>query len=195
MDNLAINDVTFAFVDTETTGMSPARGARLCEVAIVTAKNFETTARFSTLLNPGCLIPQEVINIHGITNQMAQSAPRFADVAPQIISLLQDTVLVCHNADFDVPFLQAEMLRAGFRLPRITIMDTLKLARKNGNFQRNRLGAIAQELGLSADGWHRAMADALMTQKIFYHFVEKFAPHGVLTLGQLRELEVRRLKL
>ncbi len=189
-----LSDITFAFLDTETTGLSPLQGARLCEVAIVLSKDGYHLEKFSSLINPGCIIPQEVINIHGITNEMVRTAPRFADIAPQILSLLQDAVLVCHNADFDVPFLQAEMLRVGLRLPQLTILDTLKLARKNGSFKRNRLGAIAEELGLSAEGWHRAMADALMTEQIFYHFINKFKAHGVETLCALQELEVKKLK-
>lgn len=190
-----ICDTTFAFVDTETTGLSPAAGARLCEIAIVKSKNFERTDSFASLLNPGCFMGQEVINIHGITNEMTRSAPTFADVAPQVLTMLEDAVLVCHNAEFDVPFLQAELRRCGLRLPPLIIMDTLKLARKNGNFKRNRLGAIAEELGLSNEGWHRAMADALMTEKIFHHFVRRFAECGIETLEAMRELEARKLKL
>ncbi|MCQ2411281.1 MAG: hypothetical protein MJ053_07545, partial [Elusimicrobiaceae bacterium] len=69
---------------------------------------------------------------------------------------------------------------------------TLKLARKSGRFERNRLGLIAQQLGISCAGWHRAMADTKMAEQIFYYFVTTLQKHGVHTLEQLNEFQHKR---
>jgi DNA polymerase-3 subunit epsilon len=125
---------------------------------------------------------------------MVREAPSFAEVAPRLISLLEGGVIVCHNADFDIPFLAHEMALVGLRLPQTAVLCTLKLARKNGGFKKNNLGCIVEELGFSNEGWHRALADAKMTQKVFLHFVEKFKEAGVKTVGELEDLQVRKLR-
>lgn len=188
-----IHEAKFAFLDTETTGMSPAQGARICEVAVVTNGAMIEKAEFATIINPGCIIPQEVINIHGITNAMAAAAPRFEAIAPDLINILEGSVIVCHNADFDIPFLAYEFARCGLRLPRSVVLDTLKFARKNGTFKKNNLGFIVNELGLSNEGWHRAMADAKMTEKVFYYFLAKFKAAGAKTVGDLEDLQIKKI--
>ncbi|WP_424245130.1 DNA polymerase III epsilon subunit family exonuclease [Elusimicrobium posterum] len=188
-----ITKARFAFVDTETTGMSPLRGDKLCEVAVVVSQGGDTVEEFSSIINPLKIIPQEVINIHGITNEMARTSPTFAQIAPRLAVALTDSVLVCHNADFDVPFLAAEFATCGLSLPRTVVLDTLKFARKNGTFKKNRLGAIVEELGFSNEGWHRALADAKMTEKVFYHFLEKFIKAGAQTVGDLEEFQIRKI--
>ncbi|MGB2579965.1 DNA polymerase-3 subunit epsilon [Elusimicrobium simillimum] len=188
-----IHEVKFAFLDTETTGLSPQQGARLCEVAVVTNGAMIAKSEYSTIINPGCLIPAEASAIHGITNAMAAEAPYFIDIAPQLISILEDSVIVCHNADFDIPFLAYELGLCGLRLPRAVVLDTLKFARKNGTFKKNNLGNIVTELGLSNEGWHRAMADVKMTEKVFYHFLAKFKEHGAKTIADLEEFQTRKI--
>ncbi|ACC98889.1 DNA polymerase III, epsilon subunit [Elusimicrobium minutum Pei191] len=188
-----IHEVKFAFLDTETTGLSPYDGARLCEIAVITNGALIAKSEYGTIINPRCVISQEVINIHGITNEMAAQAPYFEDIAPLLIGLLTDSVIVCHNADFDIPFLAAEFARCGLRMPQTVILDTLKFARKNGNFKKNNLGFIVSELGLSNEGWHRAMADAKMTEKVFYHFLAAFKQKGAATIGDLEEFQVKRI--
>ncbi|WP_428897378.1 DNA polymerase-3 subunit epsilon [Parelusimicrobium proximum] len=188
-----LDNAEFAFLDTETTGLNPAAGAKICEIAIVVSRGREQIDSFSTLINPGTAIPYDASSIHGITNEMVASAPRFADVAPQIISMLSGKIAVCHNADFDIPFIACEMAACGMRLPQVTVLDTLKFARKNGSFKRNNLGNIVTELGLDCSGWHRAMADVKMTEKVFYHFLDKFIASGVSTISELSEYQVKKL--
>ena len=78
--------------------------------------------------------------------------------------------------------------------PPYPVMDTLKLARKSGKFQRNRLGCIAEELGISNAGWHRAMADTKMTEQIFYYFLTILGKQGVNTLQDLQKFQEKRWK-
>ena len=94
--------------------------------------------------------------------------------------------------NFDTKFLRYEFGNIGLPMPSCIILDTLKYARLHGNFKRNRLGLIAQELGISSQGWHRAMADTIMTEKIFYYFLFKFKDLGAKTIEDLFNLQNRR---
>ena len=189
-----LNEIRFACLDTETTGLSPETGGKICEIAVSVSQGGRVVDEFSTLLNPGMPMSPEVIAIHGITNEMVKDAPFFADVLPRLLGLLDNCVIVAHNADFDVSFLRAEFAACGMRFPPYPVIDTLKLARKSGKFARNRLGLIAEELGISCQGWHRAMADTKMAEQIFYYFLTKLSKEGVTTLEQLNQFQCKRWK-
>ena len=189
-----LNEIRFACLDTETTGLSPETGGKICEIAVSVSQGGRVVDEFSTLLNPGLPMSPEVIAIHGITNEMVKDAPFFADVLPRLLGLLDNCVIVAHNADFDVSFLRAEFSACGMRFPPYPVIDTLKLARKSGKFARNRLGLIAEELGISCQGWHRAMADTKMAEQIFYYFLTILSKEGVTTLEQLNEFQCKRWK-
>ncbi len=188
-----LNDATFICLDTETTGLSPASGGRICEVALLASRGGQRVKAFSTLINPAMPIAPAVTAIHGITDAMVQGSPYFEDLAPRLLDLLDGGVLICHNADFDVSFLKFEFEQLGLKMPQMTILDTLKFARCHGKFTRNRLGIIAAELGISCEGWHRAMADTVMTEKIFYHFLNKFRAMGALTVEDLCDLQTKKV--
>ena len=187
-----LTDVKFACLDTETTGLSPAGGGKICEIAVSVSQNGRTLQEFSTLLNPQMPMHPDVIAIHGITNEMVAVAPTFAQILPQLLGILDGCVLVAHNADFDLGFLRSEMEQCGMRLPEYPILDTLKLARKNGCFARNNLGMIAASLGIDAAGAHRAMADVRMTQKILYCFLRDFMQGGICTLEDVQQCQFKR---
>lgn len=187
-----LHEIKFACLDTETTGLSPAGGGKICEIAVSVSQNGNRLEEFSTLLNPGMPMHPDVIAIHGITNDMVKTAPSFMDVLPRLLALLDGCVLVAHNAEFDLSFLKAETASCGLRLPEYPVVDTLKLARKNGRFQRNNLGVIASALGISAEGAHRAMADVRMTEKVLYNFLQEFARGGVSCLEDLQKCQFKR---
>lgn len=187
-----LHEVKFACLDTETTGLSPAAGGKICEIAVSVSQNGQKLEEFSTLLNPGIPMHPDVVAIHGITNEMVRPAPAFADVLPRLLALLDGCVLVAHNAEFDLGFLRAETEACGLRLPEYPVVDTLKLARKNGRFQRNNLGVIAAALGIDAAGAHRAMADVRMTEKVLYCFLNDFARGGVNCLEDLQKCQFKR---
>ena len=125
---------------------------------------------------------------------MVASAPKFADILPKLLGLLDDCVIVAHNADFDVNFLRSEFAQCGMRFPPYPVIDTLKLARKSGKFAKNNLGCIAADLGINCAGWHRAMADTKMAEQIFYYFLTELNKHGVSTLEQLSSFQQKRWK-
>lgn len=191
---MLLTDVKFACLDTETTGLSPEGGGKICEVAVSVSKGGQPVEEFSTLVNPGMPMHPDVIAIHGITNEMVKDAPKFAEVLPKLLGVLDNCVVVAHNADFDLSFLQYEFEQCGMRFPKYPVIDTLKLARKSGRFEKNRLGYIAQQLGINCDGWHRAMADTKMAEQILYHFLVELSNQGVTTLEQLYEFQFKRWK-
>src|SRR5699024_10510098 len=108
----------FAVIDVETTGLDPER-ERIVEIAIVRADaHGRPIDHWATRLNPG--IPMRATHVHGITDADVAGAPRFADLAVTIGTALQGAVVVAHNAEFDVAFLQSEFARAGMPMPRFT---------------------------------------------------------------------------
>lgn len=193
MLNRKIEEVKFICLDTETTGLEPSGIGRICEIALLGSRGGEREGAYSTLLNPEMTMPQEVIVIHGITNEMVADAPKFTDIAFNLIDFMQGNVLVGHNIDFDIKFIRHEFEMLGLSMPETIILDTLKFCRCHGKFSKNRLGVVAEELGFSCEGWHRAMADTIMTEKIFYHFISKFKAMGAQTLGDLFALQTKKV--
>lgn len=187
-------EVKFACLDTETTGLYPAQGGKICEVAVCVSQGGNPVEEFATLLNPGMPMSPEVVQIHGITNEMVAGAPSFAEIAPKLLSILDGCVLVAHNADFDIGFLRKEFESCGLRLPESPVLDTLKLARKSGRFVKNNLGCVAEQLGINCRGWHRAMADTKMAEQIFYYFLNRLYAHGVRTVEELQKFQYKKWK-
>lgn len=189
---MKLSEIKFACLDTETTGLSPQMGGKVCEVAVSVTRGGQVIEEFTTLLNPGKPMGPEVISIHGITNEMVADAPSFADIVPQLLYLLDGAVVVAHNADFDMNFLQAEFASCGLKMPNVPVLDTLKLARKSGKFAKNNLGCVAADLGINCQGWHRAMADTKMAEQIFYYFLTILSKEGVTELEQLQQFQYKR---
>ncbi len=187
-----LNEVKFACLDTETTGLSCTCGGKICEIAVSVSQNGRKLEEFSTLLNPQMPMHPDVIAIHGITNEMVKDAPKFIDVLPRLLTLFDGCVLVAHNADFDLGFLKAETEACGLNFPKYPVLDTLKLARKNGCFPRNTLSVIASSLGIDAKGAHRAMADVRMMEQVLYNFLHEFVRCGVNNLEDLLKCQTHR---
>ncbi|MCM2266843.1 MAG: 3'-5' exonuclease [Elusimicrobiales bacterium] len=179
-----IEEAVFTFIDVETTGLSP-RTARVCEVAAISFRGADRLGTLAELVNPGQPIPAEVSRIHGITDDMVRERPAFGGVAPRLLAALEGSVVVAHNAEFDIGFLGMEFSRVGLKFPALPVLDTLALARRNWKFQSNRLGKIAQELNISNENWHRALGDVEMTRKIFDHFITAFRAAGAVTVADL----------
>ena len=186
-----LQEVKFACLDTETPGLCPKDGGKICEIAVSITQNGVPVEEFSTLLNPNIPMSPAVVAIHGITNEMVAHAPTFADIAPRLLAMLEGCVLVAHNADFDLKFLQEEFSSCGLRLPNAPVLDTLKLARKSGKFAKNNLGCVAEQLGISCQGWHRAMADTKMAEQIFYYFLNRLSGQGVKTVEKLQQFQYK----
>ena len=119
----------FTVFDVETTGMSPARD-RMVEIAAARIEPDGKVTRWQTLLNPGCLIPYAATRVHRITDEMVKDAPCFSDAGFEFLDFARDTILVAHNARFDLGFLQESLARHGLELWRGKTMDTIRLMKQ-----------------------------------------------------------------
>jgi DNA polymerase III subunit epsilon len=158
-------DLPFVAADVETTGLYPAEGHRVCEIALLRFLRGTVIDSFVSLINPLRPIDPGARAVNGISDEMVAAAPAFADLYPRIVAFLGDDPLVFHNAPFDLSFLRAEARLAGGRWPGNRVVDTLALARRTGRFRSHSLPAICRELGIGS-GFHRAENDAWAAGKL-----------------------------
>lgn len=155
-------------LDTETTGISPARGDRVIEVGCVELVRGERIGRyFHSYLRPDCRIHPGAARVHGLTASFLADKPCFEEIADELLDFLGDAQLIIHNAPFDLRFLDAEYARVypgfhfsgGFR-----VFDTLAYARQRHPRQRNGLDHLCQRYGI--DNSRRTVHGALMDAQI-----------------------------
>lgn len=153
------HDGPFAVIDVETTGFSPAKGDRVIEIAIarVDARG-RIEDEYATLINPEGRDTGAVF-VHGISNSAVQNAPLFADVADDILSRLEGTVVVAHNAVFEERFLSAELAHAGISVASIPALCSLWLGRQTFNTPNHKLATLAREVGIPFVDAHAALGD------------------------------------
>ncbi len=148
------------FLDIETTGLDPEKGAKIVEIAMLKVCG-GIEERYESLVNPGQLIPSECSKIHAICDNMVKNSPSFDEIAVDVFSFIGHSVIVCHNAPFDLLFIHRELYRAGVPAKNARYIDTLKLARQYFSFDSNKLGNIADSIGVETELRHRAMSDVL----------------------------------
>jgi DNA polymerase III subunit epsilon len=188
--NQSLAETVFAVLDVETTGLSPAYGDRVCEVACVRITGDMEVERFVTLVDPGRRLSPGAAAVNGITPDMLAGAPLFAAIAGRLLSLLDGAVLVAHNAPFDLGFLAMELEMAHMPPPEGEVVDTLTLARRAFRFPRNGLQAVAQALQIDTEGAHRALSDACTTAQVLERILWQVESRwGVSTLGQLLDFQ------
>jgi len=174
--NLA--DIEFVAFDTETTGLSPV-SSRLVEISGVKFKlGVDAAEVFSSLINPQCYIPREATRVHGITNEMVESAPTVKEVVPNFFSWInvRNTVLLAHNASFDLGFLRVAANALQSPLPNKYVIDTLRLSRKLvSDVPNHQLATIVRHLGLPSGGYHRALADSYHVRNLLARLVENYS--------------------
>ena len=173
-------------LDTETTGMSPAFGATLVEVASVALESGAIGATWSSLVHTDRRIPPDAVRVHGITDAMVADAPEPAAVAETLRAACGELPLVFHNAPFDLPFV-IELMREAGQPPLLNpVVDTLGLARGLFESGGNSLSALAARLGLPLESVHRALGDALTTARLFLALAERWeSMRGVRSLPEL----------
>ena len=175
-----------AALDTETTGLDPAQGHGLVEVACIALDGGEIGETWSTLVNPGQLIPKEATAVHGITDEMVRDAPGPAVVAAELERRCAGRTLVFHNAAFDLPFLAALLRRGGGPPLLSAVVDTLGLARGLFDQGGNSLGALAVRFDLPTEAAHRALGDALTTARLLQKLAARWeSERGVRTVAEL----------
>lgn len=186
-----IDDHTYAFFDVETTGLSHRYGDRICEVGILRIKKGKIAGSFDTLINPERDVSPGAFAVNGISEDMVRDKPLFHHVALRVVEMLSDAVIVCHNARFDLGFLESELGALGLDLPHSPVIDTLYLSRRCFRFAHNNLGAVAEALGIRTPHAHRAMGDVHTMWRVFERFADDLHARGVRTLEDL--LDTQRL--
>jgi len=177
---------TVLALDTETTGMSPADGQRLVEVARVTVRDGMLAEEWSSLVNPGRPIPFDATRVHGIDDAMVAGAPRAPEVGRALRTACADLPLVFHNASFDLPFLLHLFREAGAPALLNPVIDTLGLARGLFGPGSKSLGALAEKLQLPFETRHRALGDTRTTARLFVELAARFEREkGVRSLLEL----------
>ena len=174
-------DTTYCVLDLETTGLS-FRTEKITEVGIMKVENGEVIDKFSSFVNPCRPIPQQVIDVTHITDEMVQDAPTIAELMPQVLDFIGDSVIVAHNADFDVGFLKHNCKQLGLKLEN-TYVDTLRLAKDLfPDYKKYKLGIIAENLGIKVDVAHRALDDVDTTVKVFNVMIGMIKEKGAKTI-------------
>ncbi len=167
-----ISNCRFAFLDVETTGLSPWFGDRICEIAIVLTEGKRIRETYQTLINPQRLLSPGAASVNGLKDADLQNAPLFSELENKIKSLLDDSVIVCHNAPFDLQFLDNEFRRLGHEIVFPNIIDTLLIAKSHYELPSYSLSNVASDFGIQNPEAHRAQGDALTAKNVFFALME-----------------------
>lgn len=156
----------YCIVDVETTG-NVKGPARLTEIAIFRHDGNQVVDSFHSLLNPGCPIPPFIRHLTGISDEMVQDAPAFADIAHHVLNITEDAIFVAHNVSFDFNFIRKELNWLGydyFRRTLCTVRTSRKLIPGHPSYS---LGKLCRALDIPLHGRHRAQGDAAATVLLF----------------------------
>lgn len=186
---------SFVVFDVETTGFS-ARNDMIIEIGAVKIKNGEIIDNFNMLINPERSLKTEIINLTGITDSMLVDKPKFSDIKDEFFNFIKDSILVAHNAPFDMGFLKENFQRENmeFNFPYI---DTLELSRIfYPNVKSHKLGKVAKRLGVSLENAHRAVDDAKATGEVFLRLLNDEIVKNDFrkTLKNIQDLKTKREK-
>jgi DNA polymerase-3 subunit epsilon len=183
---------TYAIVDIETTGGS-SRYDRITEIGIVLHDGEKVLDHYQSLINPERSIPEHITRLTGISNEMVADAPRFFEIAKDIVEWTQGHIFVAHNVRFDYSFLRAEFERLGYTFSRRKLC-TVKLSRKMlPGLPSYSLGKLIQSLGIEVDARHRALADAQATAELLGIILAKEASETA--LNDLVNLGIKETQL
>jgi DNA polymerase-3 subunit epsilon len=175
--------------DTETTGLDPSRGDEIIQIGAVRILNGRVLQQetFDHFVNPRREMSKDSIKVTGITPEMLASHPTIDRVLPAFHQFCEETVLVAHNAAFDMRFLQLKEESTGIRFTQ-PVLDTLLLsAVLHQDLSSHQLEAIAERLGINVIGRHTALGDALVTGEVFLKMIPLLAEKGVRTLKDARD--------
>jgi ATP-dependent DNA helicase DinG len=179
----------FVVIDVETTGNLPKKTDRIIQIGMILIENGQIVDEFSTYLTPDRNIPSFITQLTGIDAKTVQGAPRFEDVAPQILTMLEGATLVAHNASFDVSFLDAELENAGYNSYQGLILDTVEMARiLYPTLDGYRLTDLATYFHIEHDRPHQADSDTFVTAMIFIEMLKKMKKLPLHTLELLIKL-------
>ncbi len=184
-------DSQFVVFDIETTGLD-RENEQITEIGAVKVKNGEIIDRWSTFVNPQKSIPEEIVTLTGISDQMVEDAPVISEILPEFFEFSKDSVLVAHNADFDTSFIKRDAKKYNLEY-NFCCLDTLVLSRcMFPNLRNYKLDTIANHLDVILDNHHRAVDDAKATADAFVKMISFLKEEGIEKLSDLnRHYDVR----
>jgi DNA polymerase-3 subunit epsilon len=197
LDERALGELSYTVFDTETTGLDPSAGDEIISIGAVRVVNGRLLKHetFDQLIDPRRALSRESIQIHGITPDMLKGQPRIDAVLPAFFRFAEDTVLVAHNAAFDMRFLQLKEASTAVKFIQ-PVLDTLLLsavAHPGYENAEHSLEAMAARLGIDVIGRHTALGDAIVTGEVFLKLVPLLAERGIHTLKDAREASRKTL--
>ena len=200
MELTPLQETTFVVVDLETTGGSPHAGAVITEIGAVKVRGGEILGEFKTFVNPLAPIPVFITELTGIDNEMVRLAPIIDEVFPTFLEFCgsaSETVLVAHNAPFDLGFRRAASVELEYPWPKYRVIDTVRLARSiltRDEVLDCKLGTLAQFFNTQVTPTHRALDDAQTTVEVMHALFERLGGFGVSTYGELERFMRKRIK-
>lgn len=187
-----LGEVRFAVVDVETTGMRSRGDDRITEIAVVHVDGPQVALVFDSLVNPDRPIPWRIQQLTGITDQQVSRAPRFEEIADQVVAALAGRVFVAHNARFDWGFVSAAIDRAQDFAIRMPKLCTVRLTRKLvPELERRSLDSVMHFFGLETERRHRAGGDAEVTAKALLRLLKRAEDLGMRTWEDIAEIAAR----
>lgn len=189
LDNTQLKELTFTVFDTETTGLDPAQGDEIISIGALRIVNMRILHEeiFDQLVDPKRSVPRATIEIHGIRPAMLKGQPNIDTVLPRFYKFAEETILIGHNAAFDMAMFKAKERQTGIVFPN-PVLDTLLLSSVvHPQQDSHAIEAIAARLGVSVIGRHSAFGDALTTAEIFLKMIPLLAAMEINTLREARE--------
>ena len=189
----SLAEVTFIVLDLETTGASPANGCAITEIGAIAVRGGEVLEEFSSFVNPQVALPEYIVNLTGITDEMLVDAPLISEVFPDFIDFIdrhENVHLVAHNAPFDIGFLKAAATALSHIWPKYEVIDTVKLARRvidRSEIPNYKLGTLSQFFDTKALPNHRALDDVKTTVEVLHRLIERLSGYEVFTTSQLKK--------
>ena len=194
---ISLSDVTFVVLDLETTGASPQQGCAITEIGAVAVRGGQILGEFSTFVDPQVPLPEYIINLTGITDQMLKGAPLIADAYKDFITFVEQheqVHLVAHNAPFDIGFLKAAARTVQQPWPKYEVLDTVRLARlvvDRSEILNYKLGTLSQFFQTQTLPNHRALDDVKTTVEVLHRLIERAAGYDVFTIQNLNQFMKR----
>ncbi len=177
-------DTTYCVLDLETTGFSPET-EKITEIGVMKVKDGKVIDKFSTFVNPQKSIPMRVVEVTKITDDMVRNAETIGKVFPKLLEFIEGSVLVAHNAEFDIGFLKHNAKVLGYDFD-FTYIDTLGLAQDVfPEYKSYKLGRIAKNLGIKVEVAHRALDDVDTTVKVFNIMLDELKERGAQTVEDI----------
>jgi DNA polymerase III epsilon subunit family exonuclease len=174
-----LSNARFAFLDIETTGLSPWFGDRICQIAVIVTEGKRIKETFDTLVNPERSLSPAASQINELNEADLTEAPLFEELIPKLESLLKDAVVVCHNAKFDIQFLDNEYRRLEKQIEIPNLIDTLLVATQYFDLPSHGLDYLADAFQVHTRmHGSRAQSDALTAKNVFFAMMESLKPSG-----------------